>query len=1150
MSFDVTRDPLPSGFLAIEASAGTGKTWTLSHLVARLLLTEPELELARILVVTFTNASADELAARIRRVLGECRAAAAGRSGATPAAEALVAAGETACGGRAGVLARLDGCLGALDELAVGTIHAFCKKVLESAAFDCGEAFAAELAPDDSELIAEAVRDAWRTRLWRDPQLARFAGTWSIDADVALWRRWNRHPGTRIEPAIAIEEALAAVQAAEAAVRAAATPQALAQLRAWQWKKGSEPDEDLVLLTVGGDLSGLKILIEDPAETVFKKHHGEALGHPLLAACRHAGEMAEQVRIAWLGWLCPTVAARLRVDQAVAGVWTQDDLLRRVRDALDLRPQLADTVRKRWPIALIDEFQDTDPVQWEVFRRCHAEGGGRLVVVGDPKQAVYRFRGADLAAYLAAVSAVRTERLTSNWRSDPALVAAVQRLIGRTGLPFLTPRIALTPVQGMHAAPPIDDQDAALTILLPEEETAPPRRQDAVASEIVRLLARKLGTQRIQPRDCAVLVRTSAQALEMREALLHRGVPATMAVHGDVLDSPAAAELHAVLAAVARPRDGQALRLALATRAWGRDAAAIAAALADDQAWQLVVEQVEAHHQRWLRFGLTAAIDGWAAEVGALSRLAALPDGERWLTDWRHAIEVLHGESASAGLRPAALLAWWERRGSEGAEARRLRLEGDASAVRILTMHVAKGLEFPIVFCPFIGQASDSRDTGALIAEAGGHRLVFAGPGLPDAEAAVTGEDDAEQLRLAYVALTRARVRTYILWGMWDRRKGQYHFPLQSALGWWLRPDGQGHADWRAATASRVEGRGQLLHDTYDRLVELGESGAAIALRSARAGSERWQAPDPQVGGDGLRRLPPAVRAGLDRPRCVTSFTGLIGGEAAPEQRRDDEPQLPPPAAAAPPSGLRAIARGADLGDALHKVLEDWDFAADPSSRVGDALRPLGLEGSGPRQPHVEDAVAIVAAGLTALATLPIRCGGRELVLGAIPDRLRRAEWEFHLPLAQVRPERVLELIARHGALPREATRGLRLREAAPGGGFLKGFVDLLASDGTAWWVLDWKSNHLGDAPEDYAADRLWPAMSGHHYLAQALIYVLALHRQLRHRLGGNYRYDTHVAGAAWIFLRGVDCGLGVWTWKPPEALVLALERELLEAQP
>ena len=1150
MSFDVTRDPLQSGFLAIEASAGTGKTWTLSHLVARLLLTEPELDLGKILVVTFTNASADELAARVRRVLGECRAAAAGRSGATSAAQALVAAGEAACGGPAGVIARLDGCLGALDELAVGTIHAFCKQVLESAAFDCGEAFAAELAPDDSDLIADAVRDAWRTQLWGDPRMARFASSWTIEGDVKLWQRWNRRPGTRIEPAVTIADALEAASAAEAAVRSATTPQALALLRSWQWMKDHDPAEDLALLAAGGDLSGLQILIGDLTKTVFKKHLTAALAHPLLTACRRLTETAYQVRIAWLGWLCPAVAERLRTNQAVAGVWTQDDLLRRVRDALERRPQLAETVRKRWPIALIDEFQDTDPVQWEVFRRCHAEGGGRLVVVGDPKQAVYRFRGADLAAYLAAVASVQTERLTSNWRSDPALVAAVQTLIGRTSLPFLTPRIELTPVEGMTAAPPIDDEDAALTVLHPQDESTPPRRQDAVASEIVRLLGHHVGEKVIQPRDCAVLVRTGSQAREMREALLRRGVPATMAVHGDVLDSPAAAELHAVLAALARPRDGQALRLALATRAWGRDAAAIATAVADDQAWQILVEQVEAHHQRWLRFGLTAAIDGWAAEVGALARFAALPDGERWLTDWRHAIEMLHGEASANGLRPAALLAWWMRRGGEGAEARRLRLEGDASAVRILTMHKAKGLEFPIVFCPFIGQSSESDDAGALVSDAAGTRLVFAGPGLDAAEAAVTAEDDAEQLRLAYVALTRARVRTYVLWGMWDRRKRQFHFPLQSALGWWLRPEGQSHADWRAATDSHVGGREPLLRDTSGRLGELRDAGAAISLRPAMVNWDRWQAQDPLVGGDGLRRLPPAVRAGLDRPRCVTSFTGLIGGEAAPEQRRDDEPQLPPPIATAPPSGLRAIARGADLGDALHTALEDWDFATDPSSRVRDALRPLGLEGSGPRQPHVDDAVAIVAAGLTALAALPIRCGDRELVLGAIPDRLRRAEWEFHLPLAQVRPERVLELIARHGELPREATRGLRLRDAAPGGGFLKGFVDLLASDGTAWWVLDWKSNHLGDAPEDYAADRLWPAMAGHHYLAQALIYVLALHRQLRHRLGANYHYDTHVAGAAWIFLRGVDSGQGVWTWKPPEALVLALERELLGDPP
>jgi exodeoxyribonuclease V beta subunit len=1155
MSFDVTRDDLPEGFFAIEASAGTGKTWTLSHLVVRLLLGDPTLDLRSILVVTFTNAAADELATRIRGVLAACRAAAAGTSGATEAAQALVGLGDLALGGRPAVIARLDTCLAGLDELAVGTIHAFCKRVLEGSAFACGEAFASELAPDDGELIATAVRDAWRLRLWGDSRLAQCAATWSIEGDVQVWKRWNRHVGTRIEPALDLDAVLASLETAATAVRAAATPAALAGLAAWRWKSGHDPSLALALLAAAGDPATpdvLDVLGADPPE-VFKQHAAEAENHPLLVACRRLVGAVKAVRHAWLGWLCPAVAERLRAGQAAAGILTQDDLLRRVRAALDARPELPAAVRARWPVALIDEFQDTDPVQWEVFRRCHRDGG-RLVVVGDPKQAIYRFRGADLDAYIAAVAGVPSARLTTNRRSDPRLVTAVQALIGATSAPFLVPSIALSHVIGV--ADPnrgeLDDGEAPLLVLLPPDEGVPPRRQEAVASEIVHLLSQvRLGQQAVQPRDCAVLVRTSAQAREMRAALRSRGVPATLAADGDVLDSPAAVELRAILAALAKPRDAAALRLALATRAWGRQAADIAALVADDQAWQTLVEAVELCHGRWLRHGLTAAIDGWAAEVGAFDRFAALPEGERWLTDWRHAVEVLHGETAAARLRPAALLAWWERRGSDGAEARRLRLEGDASAVRILTMHVAKGLEFPIVFCPFLGTRYDREDEGVLVAEAGTARLVLGGPGLEAAEAAVAAEDDAEQLRLAYVALTRARVRCYVLWGMWDRQKGHYHLPLRSSLGWWLRPVGESRTDWLAASASGVEGRQQRLADSVDRCVQVQEAGAGLGLRAARLDAGRWQEPAAPIAGDGLRVLPAPARIRLEFPRNITSFTGICGGEAVLERRHGDEFQQPAPSEVEPPSGLRAIARGADLGDALHTALEGWDFAGDPTTLVRTALQPLGLEVSGPRQPHAADPVMAVVDSFNALAVLPIRCGDRELVLGALPDRLRRAEWEFHLPLARVRPERVLALIQAHAAIPAGVLEGLpRLREAAPGGGFLKGFVDLLAGDGSSWWVLDWKSNHLGDGPEDYAVERLWPAMAGHGYLVQALIYVLALHRHLRHRLGPVYSYETHVAGAAWIFLRGVDAGHGVWTWKPPEALVTALEHELLEAQP
>jgi exodeoxyribonuclease V beta subunit len=203
----------------------------------RLLLTGAEPGLRRILVVTFTNAAADELAARIRGVLAACRAVAAGRPGGTPHAEALVAMGEAALGGRAAVRQRLDLAWGDLDELAVGTIHACCKRVLETSAFLSGEAFTAELAPDDSELIAAAVRDAWRSRLWSNARLARFATAWSVAEDTRLWQRWNRHPGTRVVPQVGLEEVLAATEAAAAAIRAGIgrrTPSPRPPLHTWR----------------------------------------------------------------------------------------------------------------------------------------------------------------------------------------------------------------------------------------------------------------------------------------------------------------------------------------------------------------------------------------------------------------------------------------------------------------------------------------------------------------------------------------------------------------------------------------------------------------------------------------------------------------------------------------------------------------------------------------------------------------------------------------------------------------------------------------------------------------------------------------------------------------------------------------------------
>jgi exodeoxyribonuclease V beta subunit len=1156
--FDVINDPLPEGFLAIEASAGTGKTWTLSHLVVRLLLSDPDLEPRRLLVVTFTNAATDELSGRIRRVLQECRAAAAGRPGSTPAAERLVAAaGGMEC------LTRIEQLLSSLDELGVSTIHAWCKRVLDGAAFASGEPFIADLAADDGELLAAAVRDAWRSRLWSDAAIAAVAtaDAWTIAADLHLWRRWNRHPGTRIEPAFTVEAALAGLQTACAALHAANTPAARSTLLGWRWKKDMVEQavagqRALALLADGGDpivqAAELVPLAADTvaAKGVFQAHIADAAADPLLGACQALRDAIADVRIAWIGWLCPAVRAQLDRAQAVSAVRTQDDLLRRVCTGVRTSPALVGAIRSRWSVALIDEFQDTDPVQLEILRRCWGDDGRRLVVVGDPKQAIYSFRGADLDAYLGAVQGAVRTRLERNYRSDDRLVRAILDLIGSAGDPFLDPRIELPQVRGLEQ--PIEDlvdaHGAPLTVLIPSAEQDGPGPEAVVAGELVRLLTSariRCGDtdRRLAPRDCAVLVRSATQAMAIRDAVLARGVPAAIAAGGDVLDGETAAELISVLTAVVRPRDAGSIRAALATRLWGCDAVEIAAVGADDAAWQQLCDELERHQRLWQRSGLAACVEAVCTARGSLARLAVLPDGERRLTDLRHAVEVLHAEASSGGLRPAALLAWWTRRQHDvDMEIRRLRLDSDASAVRILTMHVAKGLEFPVVFCPYLGTRYSHPEEGCLIPGADGHRLVLGGPALEQARSMHDEAEDAEQLRLAYVALTRARLRCYTLWGRWDRSLAG---PLTSALGWWLRPAGEDRERWRAAAAGGPE-RADRLNDSIIQLSDLATaSDGRLAVMAADATTATWTVQPVEPDGDAVQRLSDAARQRLDRHRRLTSFTGLLGAGDTGDGRHGDEPQPVQPTVTDEVSGPRALARGADVGDAWHGALEHWDFVSDPTGLVRERLVRLGLDQPGGRNRGTADPVQVVAATLRQLAGMSLP-GADGAALRLDQALLRLPEWEFHLPIERIRPERIRALIIEHDGLPLAARRAVpELRDAAPGGGFLRGFVDLLASNGERWWVIDWKSNHLGDAIEDYREERLWQAMATHGYIIQAVLYVLALHRHLRHRLGAAYAYERHVAGTAWIFLRGVDAGAGVCTWRPSQQLIDSLDLEL-----
>ena len=993
MQADRTPIDLPlggGGTTFIEASAGTGKTRAITTLVARLVV-EQGWRLDRILVVTFTRAATAELRDRIRRTLGGALAAARGRASADAAAgekaegdsqaQELVAAWERRGGvDLADAARRLEAALHDIDRAGICTIHGFCQRALADLAFESGFPFGFEVSGGDAGMVAAAVRDFWRRRLYpASTLLVRHAvesGFLPCDG-LTEWTSRRRAGVAEVrggEPlAEPIEEREAAWRDVFEAVRAEWTQHRetfQAEIRDGQWLNRSRYRSN----RIEEDLDGLEALFAaaeprlPPPELIGRygrtqlsksvKKRFALPAHPLFDPFDRLEKASEALRSAcdqWLRWahrdmladVRESVRRRVREDRRLG----YDDLLSELGDALagSHGERLAARIRHEYPCALIDEFQDTDPVQAAIFTRVYGEGprgaeqealapavarrerygeahrgteqdatdpavargerygearrgaeqeaagtddlfvagdpktghssqpafsgAGGFFAVGDPKQSIYRFRGADVYAYLAARRPAR-ERLAlgRNWRSVPALVEAVNAVFAAPDA-FVIPGIPYHPVAAarpggnpLRIAPGGDGDDAPLELppgsgaslrdagvppagkgprpgnagvppaggaattgqghifdpgtagdppatggggdgapfefrLLPDPEEAGKHHTkesasriaaEAAANEIARLLARAVRGEATIDRepltgaDVAVLVRTRVQGRLVAEALRARGVRSVEIDDRSVFETDEAEQVERLLWALVEPGREARVRGALAGALFGLDAAALHALDEDEAAWSGWAERTAGWRSEWEARGIGPVLLKLLDGEGGAERLLARPGGVRRLTNFRHLAELLQEAETGRRLAPAELAAWLSRSRSAATggrtvdESAQLRLESDEALVRILTVHAAKGLEFPIVLCPFAwdararGRGNEGDVAYHLDAKAGYREVLDLDPD-ERARSIARVEEFAESVRLLYVALTRAKYRCVVTWG---RVGGAQHAPL------------------------------------------------------------------------------------------------------------------------------------------------------------------------------------------------------------------------------------------------------------------------------------------------------------------------------------------------------------------------------------
>ena len=882
-------------------------------------------------------------------------------------------------------------------------------------------------------------------------------------------------------------------------------------------------------------------------------------------------------------------AVRARVDRRKreVGLYTFDDMQTRLLDALRhpvVGAAARDRVRRRFPLVLVDEFQDTDPVQWEILRESfvtrESAAATTVILIGDPKQSIYGFRGAGVHAYLDAVRDHVTQDLGVNRRTTPELVQAVQTVFA--GAQLGAPEISVGPVESLVDAQRLDVDGPwrhAMRLRVQPgtgiRSSNHARAVDAdLTDDIARLLvsdARIVGrgeTRPLRADDVAVIVTSNRRGRSIHAQLARAGIPAVFTGVLSVLTSPAAEDWRKLLLAIDRPRQA-AVRVAALTDLVGWTLDDLVAA--DEDALAGLTGEI----RRWGRLlrsdGVAGLLQLLLAE-GLAARVVQLPDGDRRLTDLRHVAELLQTEQLRSGATPPGLAAWLEleSRGTASRnDDRSRRLETDDAAVRILTVHQAKGLEFAVVYLPELAtryvpsigdkpiQLHEQRDGRSVrVLDIGG----IAEPGRTERERAYRAEEDGEGLRGLYVALTRAKCHVTAWWARTDRTA---EAPLHRVL---FRPPGP-------QVPPRVEVRADL--DPAARLA----SGDILVEEMVVRGRPSPSRTPRTVGSVDPQRLTRVVDTGWRRTSysaITASAHGIFSAESpllvdepptAADLSPEDQGDATLPVLSAGPqdpaldalSPMALLPGGVAFGSLVHVVFESFD--PHSPSPDDDLARIVAREAARLPVPGVTDR-ELVAALLPVLAT-PLGPLADQLTLSDIPASDRLAELDFEMPLGNGSAGATVQLVADtlDAWLPDDdllRDYGERLRRApvdqAELRGYLTGSIDVAIRIGGRYLVIDYKTNRLGPPGSpivlrSYTPAAMAEAMMEAHYPLQALLYAVALHRFLRWRQP-SYDPDVHLGGMLYLFVRGMagadtpvvgGMPCGVFSWRPPTGLVVAL---------
>lgn len=1165
--FNLFEAPI-SGISLVEAGAGTGKTYTIASLYIRIIL-EKGLMPSRILVLTYTEAATSELKSRLRARIKDCISVLSGKDSKDPFLQSIKSRYDS------GKVEILKKALYQFDEASISTIHGFCQKLLKEESLVFGVSANFEILADEKIVLQDIVDSYWREFLIASESefskalihFITYLG-YSPDKLFERVRLLIGKPYVKSVPIIGSKDTFETIY------------DSLVKYFNVLCSTFRKEEEQILEILNGEVLNGSKYKNRDryfrevkqwitvanlpiiPPERLylfssFMNGEGKKKASvvPFLETHKASDnfldiyEKLNKLEAFWLEEASGQIEKRYKEQKKEHDLLTYSDLLTVVEEGISKSDKgILKKLRTAFPVALIDEFQDTDPIQYSIFKQIYtSESGATLFMIGDPKQAIYSFRGADIFTYLKAKGDAFPDQrysLSSNYRSSKSMIKAVNEFFQVSPSPFF--------IDGLHfSEAQFPDIKATGAAQLFEEDTSVPPLQfihlhlnnesaeevrttisKSVSNEIAHLLTNSflIEDRKVEQEDIAVLVRTHFQAKEIQESLREKGIKSIIKSKESVFKSQESDELFLILSAIIDPGFEDGVRAALATEALGFHSTQILELLSNEQAWSNVIVQFLELNRLWKERGFSRMSDKLGNNFSIEFNFGELLDSERRITNWNHLLELLGSYERDQQLRPQVLWNYFRAKKEDensGSDEELIRLENDEKLVQIVTMHSSKGLEYPIVICPYLWEGIDTdNDPLFFFHDLNGDSFVDIGT-----EDTTRNENKgfqlqellSERIRLTYVALTRSESACFVY--------------LVEGKNFELSP-----------IASLIQGREILKERLSDKLLldtrkykSIHSGSVEWIVESIRKHSEssNWIFRDTisdqffleqlDLENNQQFKVEPFYRNSISSVRRITSFSSLTSSKsthALDGREGYDYDQILSSTQQEDINEVTifSLPKGAKTGTLLHELFEQVVISKmeNLDSVITEKLKSHGFDEKW--KPVLEKLVRDTLDHFLL----------EKIQLNKLAPQQCLIEMEFHFPVSNISPNKILKIIRENDST----------NESPSISGFMKGFIDLIFEEEGKYYILDYKSNFLGNFFQDYSQNHIKDEILHSSYDMQYHIYGVALHRMLKATLK-EYKYEDHFGGVVYLFLRGIDTtqkGSGVYFHKPNKTSIEELD--------